>query len=94
MAELQSATSAVDAPLFLMFGGHDGNAERRSAGNEPPFTLNWEACFGPTYYSFDWAGRHIALWPNEETFFSSADRARWCECVCMAASASAWLRPS
>ena len=76
LAELQSATSAVDTPLFLMFGGHDGNAERRSAGNEPPFTLNWEACFGPTYYSFDWAGRHIALWPNEETFFSSADRER------------------
>ena len=76
LAELQSAISAVDIPLFLMFGGHDGNAERRSEGNEPPFTLNWEACFGPTHYSFDWAGRHIALWPNEEIFFSSADRER------------------
>ncbi len=76
LAELQSGLKAVDRPLFLMFGGHDGNSERHLEGSEPPFTLNWEACFGPTYYSFDWGGRHIAVWPNEEHFFSDAERER------------------
>jgi len=76
LAELQSGIRGIDVPLFLIFGGHDGNAERRIEGNEPSWTLNWEACFGPTYYSFDWGGRHIALWPNEGHFFSIADRER------------------
>ena len=76
LAELQSGIRDIDTPLFLMFGGHDGNWERRIEGNEPPWSLNWEACFGPAYYSFDWGGRHIALWPNEDYFFSVADRER------------------
>ena len=76
LAELRSGLGALETPLFPMFGGHDGNSERRIEGNQPSFTLNWESCFGPTYYSFDWAGRHIAVWPNEEHFFSEAERER------------------
>lgn len=76
LAELQVGLADVQTPLFLMFGGHDGNAERRVEGNEPPWTRNWEACFGPTYYSFDWGGRHIVLWPNEEGFFAPEERER------------------
>jgi len=76
LAELQAGLADVQTPLFLMFGGHDGNAERRVEGNEPPWTRNWEARFGPTYYSFDWGGRHIVLWPNEEGFFAPEERER------------------
>jgi outer membrane protein assembly factor BamB/predicted MPP superfamily phosphohydrolase len=76
LTELQAGLADVKTPLFLMFGGHDGNAERRVDGNEPPWTRNWEGRFGPTYYSFDWGGRHIVLWPNEDGFFAPHERER------------------
>lgn len=40
------------------------------------FTRNYEQVLGPAYYSFDWGGRHCVLYPNEENFFSPADRKR------------------
>ena len=40
------------------------------------FTRNYEQVLGPAYYSFDRGGRHFVLYPNEENFFSPADRKR------------------
>ena len=91
LAELQAGLAQVTTPLFLMFGGHDGNFERRADDPVLPFTHNWEACFGPTYYSFDWGGRHVVVWPNEDTFFAPEERLRkrrWLEAD-LAASADA-----
>ncbi len=39
-------------------------------------TRHFEAVLGPSYYSFDWGGRHFAFYPNEQSFFSPADRER------------------
>ncbi|MFH1567362.1 MAG: PQQ-binding-like beta-propeller repeat protein [Gemmatimonadota bacterium] len=79
-AELRAlcqALAAASAPVFPLFAGHDGNEERhQAAAPGGTFTRNWEAEVGPTYYSFDWGGRHFVLCPMEEGFYSAADRAR------------------
>ena len=46
----------------------------KQAGNT--FTRHYEAVFGPSYYSFDWGGRHFVFYPNEQSFFSPADQER------------------
>ena len=77
LTEFQAALSDVRAPVYLLFGGHDGNEERH--GSDVPgetFTRNYETVLGPTYFSFDWGGRHFALYPNEEYFFSADDQRR------------------
>lgn len=47
---------------------------RKSEGNAS--TLHFEAVLGPTYYSLDWGGRHIAFFPNEDAYYPPADLAR------------------
>ena len=57
--ELESYRAAIESvpmPVFSVFGGHDGNIERRSTAADAPCTRNFEATLGPTYYSFDWGG--------------------------------------
>ena len=81
--ELSAYLEAIrtsEVPVFSLFGGHDGNEERLAGPPGRTFTRNWEAQMGPTYYSLDWGGRHIVLYPTEETFFSPEDqrrKARW-----------------
>jgi len=65
-----------EVPVFSLFAGHDGNEERHAGTPGETFTRNWEACIGPAYYSLDWGGRHIVLYPTEDYFFSPEDRER------------------
>ena len=81
LAELyrfREAIETVSTPMFPLFGGHDGNEERQGevpqGGNT--FTRHFEAVLGPSYYSFDWGGRHFAFYPNEQSFFSPEDQER------------------
>ena len=80
LAELhrfREAIETVPTPVFPLFGGHDGNEERHEGGSaDNTFTRNFEAVLGPSYYSFDWGGRHFAFYPNEQSFFSLADQER------------------
>ncbi|MBI4531569.1 MAG: PQQ-binding-like beta-propeller repeat protein [Candidatus Latescibacteria bacterium] len=79
LQELKSyreAMRTIPTPVFSLFGGHDGNEERRSGEAGTTFTRNYEQILGPTYYSLDWGGRHVVLYPNEEHFFSPEDRQR------------------
>lgn len=80
LAELRSlrqALASTSCPLFPLFAGHDGNEERHETGEAGgTLTRHWEEVLGPTYYSFDWGGRHFALYPTEEGYFSAADRRR------------------
>ena len=80
LREFQRALSAAAVPVFLLFGGHDGNQERHSSEEKSSstFTRNYEAVLGPTYYSFDWGegGWHFVIYPNEEYFFSERDQLR------------------
>ena len=72
----RTAIGSVSIPVFSVFGGHDGNIERRSTNADTPCTRNFEATLGPTYYSFDWGGYHFVIYATEDTYFSSVDRER------------------
>jgi len=72
----REATQTVDVPVFSLFGGHDGNEERYAGEPGTTFTRNYEQTLGPTYYSFDWGGRHFVLYPAEDHFFSADDKQR------------------
>ncbi len=77
--ELESYRAAVDSvsvPVFSVFGGHDGNIERRSTQADTPCTRNFEETLGPTYYSFDWGGYHFIVFATEDNYFTSAGRDR------------------
>lgn len=79
VAELESYRSAVDSvsvPVISVFGGHDGNIERRSTQAETPCTRNFEATLGPTYYSFDWGAYHFIVFATEDNYFTRAGRER------------------
>lgn len=77
--ELESYRAAIESvsmPVFSVFGGHDGNIERRTNDGDTPCTLNFEATLGPTYYSFDWGGYHFVVYATEDNYFTAAGRAR------------------
>lgn len=77
LSRFREAQETVSTPVFPLFGGHDGNEERHEGGSaDNTFTRNFEAVLGPSYYSFDWGGRHFAFYPNEQSFFSLADQER------------------
>lgn len=77
LSHFREAIERVSTPVFPLFGGHDGNEERHEGGSaDNTFTRNFEAVLGPSYYSFDWGGRHFAFYPNEQSFFSLADQER------------------
>lgn len=77
LSRFREAQETVSTPVFPLFGGHDGNEERYAGGSaDNTFTRNFEAVLGPSYYSFDWGGRHFAFYPNEQSFFSLADQER------------------
>ena len=76
LTHFKQAIETIDVPTFLLFGGHDGNEERFAGETGATFVRNYEQILGPTYFSFDWGGRHFVLYPNEENFFSPADQAR------------------
>jgi outer membrane protein assembly factor BamB len=73
---VRKAVMGLPCPAFPMFGGHDGVEERGRTGVRPedPRTRQYESVLGPTYYSFDWGGRHFVLFPNEDAFFSPPER--------------------
>lgn len=72
----REAIQTVKIPVFSLFGGHDGNEERRTGEAGTTFTRHYEDVLGPTYYSFDWGTRHFILYPAEDHFFSEEDRQR------------------
>lgn len=77
--ELESYRKAIDSasvPVFSVFGGHDGNIERRSSNADVPCTRNFEATLGPTYYSFDWGQYHFVVYATEDNYFTAAGRER------------------
>ena len=77
--ELESYRAAIDSvsvPVYSVFGGHDGNIERRSSDADMPCTRNFEATLGPTYYSFDWGPYHFVVYATEDNYFTVAGRAR------------------
>ena len=77
--ELESYRAAVESasvPVFSVFGGHDGNIERRSTQADVPCTRNFEATLSPTYYSFDWGAYHFVVYATEDNYFTSAGRDR------------------
>ena len=77
--ELEGYRTAVESagiPVVSVFGGHDGNIERRSSSADTVCTRNFEATLGPTYYSFDWGGYHFVVYATEDHYFSAAGRAR------------------
>ena len=71
---LSEIIKGLEIPVFPLFGGHDGNAERRAGRLGETFTRNWERWIGPAYYSFDWGGHHFILYPSEDHFFSPEDQ--------------------
>jgi len=75
LSDLKRAIESIPVPIFPHFGGHDGN-EERFLGGDPSFIRNFEQVLGPTYFSFDWGGRHFAFYPTEEYFFSERDQER------------------
>ena len=78
LSRFREAIETVPTPVFPLFGGHDGNEERHEGISQGgyTFTRHFEAVLGPSYYSFDWGGRHFVFYPNEQSFFSSADQER------------------
>ncbi len=72
----RAAIESVSVPVISVFGGHDGNIERRSNEGDVPCTRNFEATLGPTYYSFDWGGYHFVVYATEDAYFTAAERAR------------------
>lgn len=79
IAELEgyrTALETVSVPVISVFGGHDGNIERRSIQGDRQCTHNFEATLGPTYYSFDWGDYHFVVYATEDNYFSEAGRAR------------------
>ena len=76
---MESAT----CPMFPMFGAHD-SFEGLLSGEpvEERRNRRYESILGPTYYSFDWGGRHFVIYPNEDDVFSPIDRemkSKWLE---------------
>ena len=70
----------TDLEMFPMFGGHDGKEELIREEKGTTCTRNYEQIFGPTYYSFNRAGRHFVLFPDEDRYFAGPDqerKARW-----------------
>ena len=70
-------------PMFPMYGAHDG-FEGVLSGKpvEDRWTTNYESVLGPTYYSFDWGGRHFVLYPNEDAVIAPVDvelKTKWLE---------------
>ncbi len=72
---------AAPCPVFNMFAAHDGAEEQRA---QKPiaegWTRNYESILGPTYYSFDWGGRHFVVFADEDQLFAPPEaeaKARW-----------------
>ncbi len=78
LSRFREAIETVATPVFSLFGGHDGNEERHGEVSQAghTFTRHFELVLGPSYYSFDWGGRHFVFYPNEQSFFSPEDQAR------------------
>ena len=68
----RDAVSSLCAPVFSLFGGHDGIEER--CDGDITRTRHYEQFLGPAWYSFDWGGWHFVMYPNEEECFSKVDR--------------------
>ena len=68
LAVYRDAIRAAGVPVFSLFGNHDGTEEWSSLGDGHTCTRNFERVLGPSYYSFDWGGRHFVLNPSEDDF--------------------------
>ena len=72
---------AAPCPVFNMFAAHDGQREERARKSiAEGCTRNYESILGPTYYSFDWGGRHFVVFANEEHMFAPPEaeaKAHW-----------------
>jgi len=69
-------------PVIPMFGGHDGNDERRRLKTPLPHIRHWERVMGPTYFSINLGHWHLIVCPCEDAFFGperAAVKRRWLE---------------
>ena len=76
LRHFREAIETIDASVFPLFGGHDGNEERSTGEVGTTFIRHYEQILGPAYFSFDWGGRHFVFWASEEHFFSEEDQKR------------------
>ena len=72
---------AAPCPVLPMFAPHDG-FEIPLSGKpaKDGWTRNYESVLGPTYYSFDWGGRHFVLLANQDKCFVPSEaeaKSRW-----------------
>ena len=73
---VRDAAGTLDTPVFNLFAAHDGSTEHFENGEGVTCTGIFEGLFGPTYYSFDWGGKHFVLFADEDLVFSSEDQQR------------------
>lgn len=81
LQEWQRITSRAHGRFVSVFGGHDGNWERKHPEGSPlPWARNWERHVAPMYYSFEWCGYHFTVYLGEDHFLGrqrSLMRDRW-----------------
>lgn len=82
LVDYRDTIREASVPVFSLFGNHDGTEEWASLGgsrtgdshpgDSHTCTRNFERVLGPSYYSFDWGGRHFVLCPSEDDFGATA----------------------
>lgn len=58
---------SLEIPVYPVFGGHDGNVERKANGADQFNTALWTQWLAPPYYSWHWKGRHFVSFVSENT---------------------------
>lgn len=54
-------TLALEVPVFLLPGNHDGYSEGSGEGANEDWLNNWQKIWGPLYYSFDYGNSHFTM---------------------------------
>jgi len=69
-------SSQAHRHVVSVFGGHDGNWERRQPDAEGSlsWTRNWERHVAPAWYAFDWCGYHFIVHCGEDHFLGKMRR--------------------
>jgi outer membrane protein assembly factor BamB len=60
---------SLPMPVFPIFGGHDGNVERRANGVNCYNVVKWSRHIAPPYYSWHWRGRHFISFISEKSSY-------------------------
>ena len=76
LASCREILRQAGAPLFPLFGNHDGGEERRSGRRDTAFIRHYEQHFGPVCYSFDWGCCHFVFFADMDPLFSAEAQRR------------------